>query len=96
MPRRRNEPTEIRVKRDVFPSGAPYFSVFIGNTRIGCFMPTDDGGYTLFNARTRIPSFEAAAREVIRRRVRRLRADALALSKAVELPLSADAVDPHV
>ena len=78
-----------------FPNtSGPYFSVHVGLENVGGFQAREDG-YVPFGCRKALGSIDAAAREVVWRASRRHIKMAAELSRAsLELPVSADAVDP--
>lgn len=85
--------TFVRVSRERYPSGAEHLVVWLGTDRIGG-VEARDGGYVTWMGRKIYATVEEAARAVVRRRMKRSLSEADRFSRALELPVSGDAVDP--
>jgi hypothetical protein len=83
----------VRVTTGIYPSGATYFKVWLGNEHVGGF-EAKDGGYVPLRCRKPLKTIQTAAREVIWQQVKRSIAQANRFSEAMTLPVNVDAVDP--
>lgn len=92
--RSKQPPTELVVTAGVYPSGTSYFMVLAGDEVIGHIHRADGGFVPLGCKKPR--TIEGAARDVVRERLRDAERAVAKFSALVELPVTSDAVDPHV
>lgn len=83
----------IRIEHRQYPNGQWFYNVMFGETRVGTFEHRDSG-YVIFGCRTGYATAEEAAKETAWRCVRRMLKETALLSRALDEPVSPDAVDP--